>query len=285
MLTLCNVTAIVPACTRVLELLRCLAAIKSCEPCPAEIIVYVDGGDQRVGDAVAERHPDVRVILGEGFIGPGGARNRLVEEATHELVANFDDDSFPDHADYFARVVHGFEVFSDMAVLSAASQPCEMEMPGYMQVGIFSGCGCVFSKRWFSKTTGHVPLRVAYCMEEVDLSLRLNAIGGMIVHDPGLRVCHLRNAAPSLDAESNARVLANVALMAFLRYPLVLFPLGVWNVIRRIVFLIQKGWLAGIGSGLLLIPYYFVAYRGYREPVALRSIISWFKLRRTPVLL
>ncbi len=281
----CPVTAIIPACERVPELLRCLAAIKQCDPMPEEILVYVDGGSQAVVNAVARQHPDVRVHAGAGCLGPGGARNRLIEAARNDLAANFDDDSFPDQPDYFARVLAGFRFFPEMAVLSAASQDWEKKLPGYTRIDIFSGCGCVFSKRWFQKTTGHVPLRVAYCMEEVDLSLRLHALGGMIIHDPGLHVRHLKSSEPVFSPDNNACVLANVALMAFLRYPLILAPLGVWNVFRRIVFLIQKGWTKGLGRGLWLIPNYFVTYRAYREPVPLRAILTWFKLRRAPVLL
>lgn len=279
----CPVTAIIPACVRVEVLLRCLAAIKKCEPAPDEIIVYVDGGSQSVLEAVAKNHADVKLIRGEGILGPGGARNKLVEAASYELAANFDDDSYPDQPDYFARVIEGFRKFPQMAVLTAASQPSEKEMPGYMRVGIFSGCGCVFSKSWFMKTTGHVPLRVAYCMEEIDLSVRLHAIGGQIIHDPGLHVCHLRIEEPAFNSDSNARVLANVALLAFLRYPLLLAPLGAWNVFRRVMFLVKKGWTHGLLRGLALIPVYFVRYRSYRAPIPLRPLLDWFRLRKTPV--
>ena len=122
-------------------------------------------------------------------------------------------------------------------------------------------------------------------MEEIDLSVRLHALGGMIVHDPGLHVCHLRTEEPHFSAESNAQVLANVALFAFLRYPLILAPLGVWNVFRRVVFLVRKGWTHGLLKGLMLIPACFVRYRSYRAVVPLRQWPGWFQLRNNPVLL
>lgn len=281
----CSISAVFPACIRVEETLRTIAAIKACDPAPDEIIVHVDGGNRAITDAIAKAHADVKLIHSDEFVGPGGARNKLVREAQHELVANFDDDSHPEHADYFARVLADFRLFPEMAVLSAASQQSEKDMPGFMQIGILSGCGCVYRKSWFIKTTGHVPLRVAYCMEEVDLSLRLHHLGGRIIHDPDLQVEHLKAVPPRPDPELNARVLANIALMPFLRYPVVLWPLGLWHVLSRVGLAVRRGWWAGLGRGLLLIPAYFATYRSYREPVPVRSVISWFRLRRAPVLL
>lgn len=260
-------------------------AIKACDPAPDEIIVHIDGANRSVADAIAQAHPDVKIVRSDDFIGPGGARNRLVAAARNELVANFDDDSYPERPDYFARVLEDFRLFPDMAVLSAASQQCEKDMPGFMQIGILSGCGCVFRKSWFTKTSGFVPLRVAYCMEEVDLSLRLHHLGGKIIHDPDLHVRHFKELPDRPAADINARVLANTALMPFLRYPVILWPLGVWHVLSRISQIIRHGWWAGFGKGLRLIPSYFVKYRGYREIVPAQSIVSWFRLRRDPVLL
>lgn len=282
----CPVSAVVPACERVAELLRCLAAIEACVPRPAEVIVYVDGGSQTVLEAVRSGFPQVRLLWGEDFVGPGGARNRLVEAASHELVANFDDDSLPVGRDYFARVMRGFERFPDMAVLTAASQACEKEMAGYTWVGIFSGCGCVFARSWFLRTRGHVPLRVAYCMEEVDVSAQLHALGGMVIHDPALWVDHLKTGKPSFSTtEADAQVLANVALFAFLRYPLVLAPLGLWNVLRQVLFMVRRGLVAGAVQGLRLVPGHLLRYRSYRAVVPLRAMASWLWLRRHPVTL
>lgn len=279
------ISAVFPACKRVREAIQTISEIVSCDPRPDEVIVHVDGGNEELARAISAKHPEVRVITSGTHVGPGGARNRLIREAKHELVANFDDDSYPDHKDYFARVMNDFRLFPNMAVLSAASMQIEKDMPGFMRIGIFSGCGCVFSKSWFLKTTGLVPLRVAYCMEETDLSLRLHELGGAIVHDPNLQVRHYHEVVDKPEPETNAGTIANTALMPFLRYPLVLLPLGIWHVVSRICSVIRHGWWAGLGRGLLLIPRYFVKYAGDRRPIPARTILSWFRLRRVPVLL
>ena len=279
------ISAVFPAYDRLNEALKTIGVIKSCDPGPAEIIVHVDGGRLALAGAISKEHPEVRVITTGDHVGPGGARNRLIHEAKHELVANFDDDSYPDHQDYFARVMEDFRLFPDMAVLSAASMQCEKDMPGFMRIGIFSGCGCVFAKSWFLKTTGHVPLRIAYCMEEVDMSLRLHHLGGIIVHDPRLHVRHFHQLPDEASTDNVAGVLANTALMPFLRYPMALMPLGVWHVISRLCSIIRHGRWGALVRGLVLIPQYFAKYAAVRAPVPTRAILSWYQLRRQPQLL
>lgn len=279
------ISAVFPACKRVREAFLTISVIESCDPRPDELIVHVDGGNDELARAISAKHPEVRIITSSTHVGPGGARNRLIREARNELVANFDDDSYPEHRDYFARVMEDFRLFPDMAVLSAASMQIEKDMPGFMRIGIFSGCGCVFSKSWFLKTTGMVPLRVAYCMEETDLSLRLHELGGVIVHDPGLQVLHYHELADKPEPDTNAGTIANTALMPFLRYPLALLPLGLWHVASRICSVVRRGWWGGLGRGLLLIPRYFVKYAAQRDPLPARSILSWYDLRRHPKLI
>jgi glycosyltransferase involved in cell wall biosynthesis len=106
----CQLTAIVPAYRRPDQLLATLRQIRVCKPAPAEILVHVDGGDSVIVEAVKAIDPSIGMLVSDKLLGPGGSRNRLIAAASHELVANFDDDSFPEHPDYFARVIQGEEV-------------------------------------------------------------------------------------------------------------------------------------------------------------------------------
>lgn len=285
MASTCPITAVFPAYERIQDALNTLDLIKACDPRPAEIIVHVDGGAYAVADAIAAAHPDVRIITSDVFVGPGGARNRLVEEASHELVANFDDDSHPEHPDYFARVMDDFRLFPEMAALSASSQQLEKDMPGFMDFAILSGCGCVFRKSWFKRISGFVPLRIAYCMEEVDVSLQLHEIGGRLIHDPGLHVKHLKTLPIKPDAEVSAAILANTALFPYLRYPPILWPLGLWQVVSRILYICKTDRGRGLRRGLSLVMVNFKKYRAYKRTIPSTKIISWYRLRRNPVLL
>jgi GT2 family glycosyltransferase len=278
----CPVTAIVPACRRRDKLLETLRRIRDCRPAPTEILVHVDGGDPEIVTALQNFDPSIRVLTSEPLLGPGGSRNVLIAAAQCELVANFDDDSFPAFPDYFARVLGLAERFPNAAMFSAASHAKEWQIMKFQQIAVPSGCGCVFRRSWFQRTQGFVPLPVAYNMEEVDIGLQLHALGGMIVHDPLLRVVHDHVLVQVLDSNTNAHVLANTALFAYLRYPAWLWPVGVYSVCCHVAKLLSWGWTAGLLAGLRLIPSYLQQYKKYRYEVSSPTILSWLLLKRWP---
>lgn len=278
----CPVSVVVPACRRHDSLLRTLERIRDCRPAPAEILVHVDGGAARIVAAVSQFDTAVRILTSEKLLGPGGSRNQLITAASHELVANFDDDSFPSHTDYFARLLLLAERFPDAAMFSSASHDKEWQSMQFQGIAIPSGCGCVFRKSWFARIQGFVPLPVAYNMEEVDIGLQLHAVGGEIVHDPLLRVVHDRVLSLEVNAKTNALVLANTALFPFLRYPAWLWPLGVWSVLRRVILLLCWGWSAGLLNGLRLIPGFLERHKRFRQEVSSATILRWLLLKRWP---
>lgn len=271
-----------PAFERVEPLLKTISLIKSCEPAPEEILVHIDGGSPAVLEALRQQYPEIQVLVSDQLLGPGGARNRLIGEAKHELVANFDDDSFPNQQDYFARVLRLAQEFPEAAMYSAASQDFEKEMPGPHAISVSSGCGCVFRKSWHARTRGFVPLPIAYGMEETDISLQLHALGGVIVHAPDLHVKHDKPLPVEVSARTNATVIANMALLPYLRYPVLLWPVGLWQVMRRVVYVINSGWPQGVWTGIQMIPSHFAAHRDEVSRVSYSSLLSWFFLRLKP---
>lgn len=253
-----------------------------CDPAPDEILVHVDGASTEVLNAVRNSFPQVILISSPNLQGPGGSRNKLIETARNELVANFDDDSFPEQSDYFARVQTLAIQFPDTAILSAANHDDAPSPTRFTQISAASGCGCVFRKSWYLKAGGFIPLPIAYNMEEVDMGLRLHAIGGTIVRDAELRVIHDKPHPIEVSAEVNACVLANTALFPLLRFPFWLWPVGIWQVLHRLLYLISRGWVHGLFKGLKMIPSHLQRHISWRVKIASSSIISWLILRRFP---
>ena len=92
-------------------------------------------------------------MVSQESVGPGGGRNKLVAAARNEIVASFDDDSYPIDADYFARVQGLFEQFPDASILSAAiyerGQPIGPDAREAAWVSDFSGCACAYRRADF----------------------------------------------------------------------------------------------------------------------------------------
>ena len=281
------ITAIVTAHRRIEATLTTLDRIIGCVPAPDEILVHVDGNETACANAIAKAHPDVRVLVSQANVGPGGGRNRLMAEARHALVASFDDDAYPMDRDYFARLAGIFERFADAAIVTArvfhvdeAIEPASHEA---RWVADFSGGASAYRKATFDKVGGYVPVPLAYGMEEVDLALRLHAIGGRILETRWLRVFHDTDRKRHADPAVTAATISNIAVLTSLRYPATLWPVGVWQCLNRVKWLVTHGRHAGVLTGLFRIPSEINRYRHHRGTLPTRAVRSYLHLRRHPL--
>ena len=189
-----NISAIVTAYERVEQTLATLRVIQSCTPPPREMLVHVDANRVDCENAIRKAFPSVRILRSKEQIGPGGGRNKLVDAAHGELVASFDDDSYPIDSDYFERAANLFAEFPDAALIGAAlyhtGESIGLDERRAQWTADFSGGACIYRRQAFLDAGGYVPLPVAYGMEEVDLALRLHSRGGRILTTSWLRVFH-----------------------------------------------------------------------------------------------
>ncbi|MCB1228032.1 MAG: glycosyltransferase [Verrucomicrobiales bacterium] len=276
------ISVIVPAHQQWEALVKTLLIIGECRPAPSEVLVHVDGGNSLILHNLSQQFQELTVLTSNALQGPGGSRNLLVAAARHEWVANFDDDSFPAHRDYFGRIAALIERFPETAVFSAASHAAEWQRMSVDRVGIFSGCGCVFRKSMFEALGGFVPLPVAYGMEEVDLSLRIHDAGGVILHDPLLRVRHEPPERRRDDDQISAAVLANTFLLPWLRYPWLLMGIGLLQGLSRLRWMLARGQWRAVGRGIAMTPGHLAGHSAERRAVSTLSLLSWLKLRRHP---
>jgi len=283
----CGITAIVVAYRRLEQTLVTLERLKACDPPPAEILLHVDGGEGECAAAIAAAHPDVRMILSAENVGPGGGRNKLVQASASPVVASFDDDSYPIDRDYFRRLASLFKQYPEATVVSAAvfhlDEPIQADTTSAAWVSDFAGGACAYRRDEFLAVGGYVPLTVAYGMEEVDFAIRLYERGGRVLHSPWLRVFHDTDRARHADPSVTAGSIANLALLTYLRYPHVLWPLGLGQCLRRIVWSALNGRTRGIAKGLLRVPSQLRKYRGFRGRVPVKSVLAYLALRRRPI--
>ena len=282
-----SISAIVTAYDRIDQTLATLRVIQGCVPAPNEILVHVDGNQVECEKAISEAFEGVRILRTQEQIGPGGGRNKLVEAAQHEFVASFDDDSYPIDSDYFARALTTFEQFPEASVVCAAlyhvGEAISLDQRRAQWTADFSGGACIYRRNAFLEAGGYVPLPVAYGMEEVDFAIRLHARGGKILTTSWLRVFHNTNLQRHADPRVTAGSIANLALLAYLRYPVSLWGIGVGQCAKRLLWLLRQGRRRGILKGMTMIPAHLRANRRYRLPVSGTALRSYLALRRAPV--
>lgn len=280
------VTAMVTAHQRIEAILETLARIRACDPTPDEILVHVDGAEDATAAAIANAFPDIRVITSGSPVGPGGGRNRMAEAARNEIVASFDDDSYPIDADHFDRLRREFDAYPDAWVIDARvfhlHEDSAPPRDAAAWVADFTGCGCAYRRSRFLQVGGYVPLPTAYGMEEVDFSLRMHAIGGRVLKSERLRVRHHTDLAHHALPFVTSASIVNLALLTYLRYPVSMWFIGIGQCANRIQWLFRHSRRRGIGSGLLGILPALIKHRSRRHAVPGRALRSYLALRRRP---
>src|SRR5918996_3830078 len=282
-----GISATVTAYDRIDQTLATLRVIHNCVPAPDEVLVHVDANQVECEKAIRNAFPSVRVLRSSDQVGPGGGRNKLMNAAQFEFVASFDDDSYPIDSDYFARARNLFERFPDASVICAAlyhtGESIGLDDRSAQWTADFRGGACIYRREAFLEAGGYVPLPVAYGMEEVDLAIRLHSRDGKILTTPWLRVFHNTDLKRHGDSHVTAGSIANLALLAYLRYPISLWGIGVGQCANRLLWLLRHGRRRGILKGLTMIPAHLRANHRYRLPVSKRAVRSYLALRRASV--
>lgn len=282
----CKVTVAIPTYNRTDQLLVTLNHIFSCNPQPNEIIIHVDGNDTNTEvelENYLQRFKSLKIIRSNRQVGPGGGRNKIIHQASNSIVASFDDDSYPIDSDYFQRLQTLFDQFSEAAVIGSAifhlDEEISADQDNAAWVADFIGCGCAYRREVFLQTRGYVALPLAYGMEEVDLALRLHAMGWKVLQSSQLRVFHNTRLEHHKNPKITAASIANLALMTYLRYPIKLWWFGLGQCLNRVVWLIRHDRTAGIFRGIFTIPKLLWKNRMERKVIPAKSLRSYFDLR------
>ncbi|MCF7785954.1 MAG: glycosyltransferase [Prosthecobacter sp.] len=277
------ISVAVPTCRRFAQLRVTLQRLHACLPPPAEILVHLDGNDGALRDLVQIEFPGVRLLHSEILMGPGGARNRMMQEARYSWVAHFDDDSFPNDIDYFARAWSLITRLPETAVFCASILPMEShDAQGLWLQAVYPGCGHLMSRDWFLRTRGYLPIPIAYNLEEVDVGIQLHAMGGRCLQSGELRVFHDHLPPVREDEKTQVGMMINTVLFPLLRYPLPLLPQACGSVMRRLFRLAWRQEWRVITRALCMLPAAIRRYLPQRAPVSTAAAWSWLLLRRVP---
>jgi len=230
------VSVAIPAHDNADTLAATLRRICQCLPLPQEILIHADGGWEVPGSITEGLPVKVRVLASDQRVGPGGGRHRLFHEAACEIIASFDDDSWPLDPDYFAQAMAVMAAFPKVAVMSPAvylrEKPVLAPMLEASQVRSFEGSASITRRSMYLTLPGYVPVPAAYGVEEADLSLQIHAAGYEILSCPWMRAWHDRPHADN--RHSMLPWIRNEVLLAYLRFPRIGQPWGWVRALRHV---------------------------------------------------
>lgn len=270
-------TVAIPTLANRRQLNKVVTTLINCEPGPSEILVHVD----EPGDISTIQLPvdsRVRIISSSARVGPGGGRQLMIEIANYPWVASFDDDSWPESAKFFEQAAEILQNYPEIAVLSAASNAEDANESYIKQTSTYAGCGCIFVKAWFEKINGFLPLHYGYGFEEVDVSLQLHEIGGLLVTDSRLRVIHQREPSPHIDVHIGKQALSNAILFTAIRIPFSCLLVGVYKTAAYALKLWRNEGVNSVRQGLLIGISKIRQFSHKRKPVNTHAFLSWILL-------
>lgn len=209
--------------------------LAKCVPGPAEILIHCDGGWKPAPSLFKQSLIPVILLHSDKQIGPGGGRDACIRAASNDLVASFDDDSWPLDVEYFTQAKTIMDAMPQAAILSPEvylkEKPILPKRNELSTAKYYQGSASIHRRSHYLTVRGFVPVPSAYGVEETDLSLQTHAAGFQILESPWLRAWHDRPLADH--AHQTIPWIKNEVLLAYLRYPLIAQPWGWWRAWRQ----------------------------------------------------
>src|SRR5688572_7545468 len=192
-----TVSAIITTRNRRDELQRTLEKLHALEPPPDEILVCADGCTDGTVEMLHEQFPDCILLEHERSRGSVFSRDRLVRAATSEIVASFDDDSYPLDKNFVRQVETAFRENPTVAVLSfpeirddgAFANPTKSPSSPSHLVAAYANCAAAMRRDCYLKSDGF-PAFFGHMYEEPDFSLQCYSLGWGVRFDPRVSVRH-----------------------------------------------------------------------------------------------
>ncbi|MFM8954046.1 MAG: glycosyltransferase family 2 protein [Planctomycetaceae bacterium] len=227
---------IVPVFNRANHLRRSLDAILAAAPIGAQIVVVDDGSTDDTSRILAS-YGDRLVVARQDRGGPGAARNRGIELATHEYIAFMDSDDlfFPWAFDVYRAVVeqyarpslviaHAVHFRSESELVSVTNQTCDTQaFPDYIAASgtpMWHGASVIVAKTAALREAGGFFTGDANA-EDSDILLRMGTAPGFVrILAPATVADRNHDAAATSDLSRSARGVHHIVRReAARRYP------------------------------------------------------------------
>jgi GT2 family glycosyltransferase len=277
---------------RATDLRKTFLVLRQLDPPPWEVLITADGcTDDTVQMLKAEKlngeMKNLRVFVNETGKGSVASRDRMIREATGDLVLALDDDSYPEQLDCLALVS---SLFNNRPSLAVATFPQRTdEYPKTMMqtdfgperlVRSFPNSGAVLRRSAYLQSAGFEP-KFFHMYEEPDYALQCVAAGYDILFTPIVTIRHHWTSRERSEIRNHHRHARNEFWSTLLRCPFP-FALGMlaWRIFSQLRYAGSRGfdwfvrepvwWWQALGG----VPYCI----HHRKPLTWAGYRRWLKL-------
>jgi len=278
-----TVSVIITTRDRATDLQRTCDVVMQLRPAPNEVLVTADGCTDGTVDVIADKFPDVRLIANKPGRGSVASRDRMIREASGDLVLALDDDSYPEQLDCIARFVPAFEERPQLAVLHFPQRTDEYpetltqpNFPSEYLTRSFANSGAVLRRATYLQLPGFES-RFFHMYEEPDYALQCVAAGYDVLYSPIVTIRHHYSGQARDEIRIHHRHARNEFWSTLLRCP---FPFAIgmaaWRVFSQFRYACKRG-----GSWVIREPsWWWQALGGISYCVRKRRPVSWGGYKR-----
>ncbi|MBD2654453.1 glycosyltransferase [Synechocystis sp. FACHB-383] len=283
-----KVTVMITTKNRLDDLKRTCAVLKTLNPAPDEILITADGCTDGTVTYVQQNLPEAKLIINEIGRGSVPSRDRMMREATGDLVLALDDDSYPEQIDCIGIIKSFFEQHLQVAVVHFPQRtdeyPETLEQQDFGQpypTRSFANSGACLRRDIYLQLPGFES-KFFHMYEEPDYGLQCTAAGYQIYYAPILTIRHHYSPQNRGSFRSHHQHARNELWSTLLRCP---FPQVILVICYRLFSQAKFVTLRAGFSGLIREPLWWQeALQGLpyclikRQPVTWQQYQQWLKL-------
>ena len=245
-----RVSIMITTRNRVGELRRTIQMLGKLDPPPDEILVTADGCTDGTAEFVCSALPNAKLIVNQTAIGSVASRDRMMREATGDLVLALDDDSYPEQSHCMALIVPFFQQRPELAVLHFQQRTDEYpETLAETKLGAeerltrsFVNSGAALRRSTYLQLPGFES-RFYHMYEEPDYALQCVAAGYDVLFSPIVTIRHHYAGRARNEIGIHHRHARNEFWSTLMRcpFPFVLAMLA-WRVFSQFRYAWKRGW-------------------------------------------
>src|SRR5438874_8367631 len=225
-----TVSVMIATRNRAGNLHRTCRVLRELNPPPLEVLITADGCMDETVEVASHEVPGARLFINEVGKGSVASRDRMMREASGDLVLALDDDSYPEQLDCIARFVPIFERRPQLAVLHFPQRtdeyPETLTQPNFGLEHLtrsFANSGAVLRRSTYVQLPGFES-RFFHMYEEPDYALQCVAAGYEVLFSPIVTIRHHYSRQVRSELRNHHRHARNELWSTLLRCPFPFAP-------------------------------------------------------------